>query len=43
MDLETELAREAMSAHPLESAAALERIPAEDAVALLARVDPCDR
>ncbi len=39
MDLETELAREAMSAHPLESAAALERLPAEEAVGLLDRVD----
>jgi magnesium transporter len=40
MDLETDLAREALAAHPLEAAAALERVPAEDAAALLERVDP---
>jgi len=40
MDLETELARETLRAHPLEAAAALERVAAEDAAALLDRVGP---
>jgi magnesium transporter len=40
MDLETELAREALSAHPLEAAAALEQVPAEDAAALLDPLEP---